>query len=322
MWLLLVVREIKILRTWPKPQPARVIARPNVLDPWIKSVYPRRFHGEHGEEPSNYVRSEHRYKYTYGEQLTGEQLDELVVDAAFDLEFRARRVFASHQFRGILQGKNTLVWDAQSGTAIEKLLSDHQPGPEARRHLDRALAWWATALDHGMGVYEWDRPGYDDVTNTFRGLLRFARAEVAIDPRKHGVEQVVVEKHVDAFHPPAPVGPFSRMALGLVAVVTLHVVLSRGHAPVAEPQAPRTCTEQQQQVEVSARRARTKVPALEPLIKQVLAQVRDGRAQEAFALFKAQRPDDPLALMLEVELLLLTTCEPKPGHKPFVDANN
>jgi hypothetical protein len=40
--------------------------------------------------------------------------------------------------------------------------------------VDRAVGCWRQCLARGVRVMEWDRPGYDEVTRAFQGLLSYA----------------------------------------------------------------------------------------------------------------------------------------------------
>lgn len=321
---LLCRREFRQLRAWPKPRPATTKATSVVKDPWIATLYPRRYRGRGGDNVPVYV-SEHWRRQFRGEDLTPDELDALVVDIAFALELRARRVLSGHQFRGILRGTKTLVWDRDCAVTFKKILSIHRPRAVARPHLDRALAWWSAALGAGMRVFEWDRPGYDEVTAAFVELTDFVGETIVVERADHGVEVETKTVHVPAFVPPPRWGPPLRMGLGFVVwVVTMVVVL--GHQPGSmasgrHAPAPLDCATQLERVVASATRMAKRVPEVRDTLDEILVYARESRAEDALARLQQEALVSPEATLLETQLFLLTTCVER-GHKPSAKATN
>ena len=103
-----VVAELKTLVDPPPSPPPRTITHVRYVDGWIAGRYPERYVGEHRDEPPYHIEPWDRFNR--GEPLTPELRDALVIEAAFGLEFRARRLFAGAQFKGILQGATSVVW--------------------------------------------------------------------------------------------------------------------------------------------------------------------------------------------------------------------
>jgi hypothetical protein len=307
-----VVAEIKQLVDPPPSPPPRTITHVRYVDGWIAGRYPERYVGEHRDEPPYHIEPWDRFNR--GEPLTPEQRDALVIEAAFGLEFRARRLFAGAQFKGILQGTASLVWCRSAGVEIAQLLRAHQPGPEARACLDRALGWWRAALDHGMRIFEWDRPGYDEVTDAFTSLPIFAREEVRVSPVAHGVEVKKTVETRPAPPPPSAIWPLLRLAVLLMIAILVTCTL-REHKPVFGGAAePIDCDVQLRQVLRAAGQLRVEIAddaARVATLDELVAAVRAGDLARARTLWPRQEDRDPEEVMLEAHLLLLELCDTK-----------
>ncbi|MCA9658048.1 MAG: hypothetical protein KC486_06875 [Myxococcales bacterium] len=313
-------------------------------DRWVTDLYPPRYHGLRGDEPGRALDGERWHRLDRGEPLTEAETDALLLDVSFTLEQTARRVFADRQFKGVMRGEGTLVWDSRSAARIGRALRRRPPSPAVREHLDRALAWWQAALDAGLEIYEWDRPGYDRITGAFAGLASFAKERPTIDPEAHGVEVVRVAPPARVRTRPPRVGVPLRTAWGatkiqfvgtvLVTVVALLVVAVKrcGRTPAR----PRSCAEIEASVRSLAARVEEGRPSRAPLLAEVRAQVDAGEAYAAFqrwdAASTAERGARPLAgagaaavgeppevdlhdaheVLLGAELMLLSQCQPRP----------
>ena len=172
-------------------------------DDWIAGCYPRRYCESHRHGEPRLVRP-CEGPYPRGEALSRDELDERVLDAAFELEFRARRVFADMQFKDGIQKRMAVVWTGSAGETIGRRLATHRPDGEVRVHLDRALAWWSAALANGTEVFEKNGTGHDDVTRAFTGFEAFAEAQPAIDTAQHGVLDERWERRYEREDPRAP----------------------------------------------------------------------------------------------------------------------
>jgi len=195
-------------------------------DDWIAACYPRRYWGPHEHGEPRLV-SPCEGPYPRGEALSREDLDERVLDAAFELEFRARRVFADMQFKGGIQKRMAVVWTGSAGENIRRRLTTHRADKEVRVHLDRALAWWSAALAGGMEVFEKNETGHADVTGAFTGFEAFAEAQPAIDTAQHQVLDERWERRYEREDPRAPkarADVAEEMFRVLFTVVTLAVV--------------------------------------------------------------------------------------------------
>jgi len=312
VFVLVVFGEFIDKRNRQKSRPARESIRETILDPWIEACYPPGFGGEHGEHPNP------RYcqvlaKFDRGEKLTPAQVDELVTEIAFDLEFRARRLYAGYAFKGILQGAGTIVWTEDAADSAVNVLANVKPGDQAQKRLDRAIAWWVQARLDGARVFEWDEDGYDEVTPAFDRVARFATdAAPEIDSDAHGVtvrRDVII---VPAFTPPGRWKPALRIAGATVVFVAyawwLQTDFSPSHTPGTDRS--RTCGEQLVKVEEAAKMVLKREPDRAADIQQVLAQARTGERKQALENWKLGGHQAPSATLLEVELFLLTVCKP------------
>ncbi len=177
--------------------------RPIPRDAWIAGCYPQRYWEPHRHGEPRLV-SPCEGPYPRGEALSREELDERVLDAAFELEFRARRVFADMQLKEGIQKRMAVVWTGSVGEQIGRRLATHRPDGEVRVHLDRALAWWSAALAGGMEVFEKNGTGHDDVTRAFTGFEAFAEAQPAIHTAQHGVLDERWERRYEREDPRVP----------------------------------------------------------------------------------------------------------------------
>ena len=152
-------------------------------DPWIAQRYPSKYQVPHGVEPSGC--------YLYGPRAGWNQgsLDRHVLDIAFSFEFHARRVLAGVAFRGVFHDDDVLVWDYAPIRHLDQWLDVGEPGPWVRRRLDEALAIFKHALDQGLRVYQYDRPGYDEVTSSFKNVVCYRNRDV---PMPDGLPGVIV----------------------------------------------------------------------------------------------------------------------------------
>lgn len=307
-----VIAEVVEIVRRPPPRPERRITQVRHVDGWIAGRYPQRFVGEHRDEPM--VRSEHWGPFLRGEPTTPEQRDELVIESAFQLEFRARRMFAGAQFKGILQGQTSLVWGRSAGVEIERLLRAHEPGPAARVCLDRALAWWRAAMAQGLRIFEWDRPGYDEVTEAFQGLTKFAREEVPASPAAHGVEVQTTIKTIPAVPSPSAVWPVLRIVvLVLIGVIGTCALLGteRERRGGGAPE-PIGCDETRRDVLRVAGRMQLEIagePERAALLDEVVAAVRAGDDAKAAALWPRVKDQSTESVLIDAHLLLLRYCE-------------
>lgn len=317
---LLIFREVTDMRAHARPAAGpRSVTHRTVRDPWIADLYPADFAGPHEDEPRLHHRRQGSYRGPGS--LSPAACDDLVIEHAFQLEFRARRMFAGAQFRGILRGDTSIVWAASPAHQLRTLLADHTPGPAAREHLDRALSWWLAALAAGMRVFEWDRPGYDEVTQEFRGLDALATRILPIDPRAHGVEVRSTTHLVDPPPPPDHGWAVIRIFFLVVIAIFITAVVCAHECPRGANTPPPTCAEHHAKLDarVAELLARGHTsdpePALTPAqlaaLQQVQAALAAGHPNTAHALWDAARDDQPGAALLAVELFLYALC-PQP----------
>lgn len=307
-----VAAEVKTLVHPPPPAPPRTITHVRYVDGWIAGRYPQKYVVEHRDEPTYHIEPWDRFNR--GEPLTPEQRDALVIEAAFGLEFRAHRLFAGAQFKGILQGATSVVWCRSAGVEIAQLLRAHQPGPEARVCLDRALGWWRAALDHGMRIFEWDRPGYDEVTDAFTSLPVFAREEVRVSPAAHGVEVMRTVETRPAPPPPSMFWPALRIAV-LLAIAALVTCTLRDSEPAfGGPVEPIDCDVQLRQVLRAAAELRVEIAddaARVATLDELVTAVRAGDMARARAVWPRGKDRGHEEVMLDSHLLLLELCDKK-----------
>lgn len=292
----------------------REVERSAIDDRWT-ALYPPRYRRAYQGEPDRPIEVfTRRAALARGEALPPADLDDLIVDAAFDLEFRARRVFAGQQFRGLLRGRHTIVWGGSDGDELLALLRRHRPGPEARAHLDRALAWWSAARRAGARIYEWDEDGYDDVTARFEGLEALAESVVTIDPEDHGV---VVRTWTETHRPLADPFPWHRLlrALALIIAITALLLRRHGSAITAGGDPPPTCADHQATARERAARLAHRRPELGPRLDPVLAALDAGDPARAGAIWQPVG-DDPEERLLGAQLFIASACaapRPAPG---------
>ena len=299
--------------------PEREIQRSAIDDRWT-ALYPPRYRRTYQGEPDRPIEAfTRRAAFARGEALAPVDLDDLIVDAAFDLEFRARRVLADQQFRGILRGRHTIVWSGSDGDELLALLRRHRPGPEARAHLDRALAWWSAARRAGARVFEWDEDGYDEVTSRFDGLEGFAESAAPIDPEDHGV---LVRTWTETQRPAAPPFPWHRLCRALAVAIGILVLLllrDRGSADTpARGGDPPTCAEHQATARGRAARLAHRRPDLRPRLDPVLAALDAGDPARAEEIWR-DHGDDPEERLLGAQLFIASSCaapRPAPGSSP------
>lgn len=305
---LIVVQIARIVgREEPKP---RTVQRERITDSWISNLYPNFYVGEHRDEPTPRLFHLPWDRFHRHEALTDAERDALVVDVAFDLEFRARRVLADRQFKGILRGRATVVWGRDRARDLEALLAVHRPGADAQAHLDRALAWWAAARAIGMRIYEWDEDGYDSVDDAFAGLPRHAKAKVDVDPAAHGVVVTPYEVELVPDPLPFPTAEVVRIALLIAAMIAASFVLPRSTA--SSRSTPRLDCDQQ--IEIVRRAAgREEDPERAALVAAVLADVDAGAYQRAHERWRDAPGTPSPGSMLEIHLFVLTTCPARPA---------
>lgn len=297
-----------------QPRRERTITHNRYIDGWIVGRYPQRYVREYNDEAG--PKDERWYPFLRGEPTTAAVRDALVIDGAFQLEFRARRMFAGAQFKGILEGRLSLVWARDPAIELRQLLDAHEPGPEARACLDRALGWWRTALARGMRIFEWDRPGYDEVTTAFQDLASLAREVVSVDPAAHGVEIETKTRTIPAQVLGRPYWPILRIiGLLLIALVCTCAVLSldgdsRRDAPVRAHE-PLNCGEQRAKVLRASEVLSGELPPgseLAAALAEAVAAVQAGDSAAAFASWNHVHDDRPASILLNADLLLLRYC--------------
>ena len=300
-----LVIVIQAARIFGREQPSsRMIRREEVVDGWIEGLYPAMYVRTHGAEPESMVFHVKWAEWRRGEALTDAELDELVVDLAFSLEFRARRVFAGRQFKGILRGRMTVVWGRDGGDKLHTLLRRHRPGPAAQAHLDRALGWWEAARKAGMLLLEWDEDGYDDISDAFAGIAAHAKTTPAIDVAEHGVTVRQFEVQYD--DPPLPFPTQEALTIVAALAVMLVVGVLGPRSQSTTGSAPLDCDDQVQRVRRAAERERG--PATAATIDEVLAAVDAGDYPGAHARWTAAPGGPPEGSLLGVQLFLLSTC--------------
>lgn len=306
--LLVSVEVLEIVRT-PPPRPERTIKHVRQIDAWIAGRYPQRFVGEHRDEPT--IRSDHWGPFLRGEPTTPEQRDELVIDCAFALEFRARRLFAGAQFKGILQGATSVVWSRSAAGDLKRLLAAHEPGPAARACLDRALGWWRAAIDRGMRIFEWDRPGYDEVTEAFLDLPTLAREAVRVDTAAHQVEVRTNVETIPAEPSPSRIGAVLRIFVLLACAVAATCALwERGGAQA--PSGPLDCEEKRRDVLRVAGRMRLEIAAdaaRAAVLDEIIAAVQAGDDARATALWPKVKDRSTESVLVDGNLFLLQHCD-------------
>jgi hypothetical protein len=172
--------------------------RPHPLAPW-ELDYP---HREELWEARYPLLKAYRGEAPLPAGETAEQvLARAQISGAYHVEFLARSVMAGQQFTGVQTHKRHVLVD-QSSTAWD-LRQIWDAGPrtlEVQAFVDRAVGCLRQVFAQGVVVLEWDKPGYDDVTRSFKELLVYAS-----DPE---VTPVVLEWDL-VYHgePPLPPDP-------------------------------------------------------------------------------------------------------------------
>lgn len=124
-----------------------------------------------------------------------EALRRAQISAAFVIEKLARDFMAGKQFTGVQTHTRGVVVDqARTARVVADAWSQGPRPPDVQAFVDRAVGCLRQGFEHDLVVLEWDRPGYDDVTRSFRRLLSFAS-----DPHHTPV--------VLTWQPEAPAGP-------------------------------------------------------------------------------------------------------------------
>lgn len=139
------------------------------------------------------------------------------ISAAYQLERIARSFMRGEQCTGILGDKRLRIVDHASTPRDMCRLWDVQPRtPEVQALVDRAVGCWRQCVERGVTVFEYDRPGYDEVTRSFQPLLRYASdpsvtpVVLEWDPEYHGESAISTDEAeaVDEDAPsPPPTGP-------------------------------------------------------------------------------------------------------------------
>lgn len=295
-----VAADLRSMVNRPPPPPVRV-TRHVVRDGWIGGAV----RGADGAAPRL---DEHAQWSVFlrHQPMTPAELDALVIAVAFNLEIRARRFFSGHGFAGARGSPGVTELEPDACMVIQNLLYAHKPGPEARGHLDRALAWFAAALAAGLQVTN----GREAVTEELLRLQRFAVTRPAIDVAEHGVTIETTEEVHEGIARPVEMLRVVRILALTVGVIALFPLLGGPKGP-----GPGSCAERRAStLEYAARlQERTRDPGQLEALPRVIAAVRAGEVAEARALWEPVKGDaatgDPGA-MLGVELFLLEACRP------------
>ncbi len=97
------------------------------------------------------------------------------VSAAYHLERNARAFMAGQQRTGMLGNKRQRIVGSAVMAIHTREIWDVQPrSPEVQALVDRAVGCWRQCVERGIQVFEYDRPGYDEVTTFFVPLLAYA----------------------------------------------------------------------------------------------------------------------------------------------------
>jgi hypothetical protein len=108
------------------------------------------------------------------------------ISAAYHLERISRAFMSGHQVTGLLGDKRRRIVDSSATASYTRQLWNVQPrSPVVQALVDRAVGCWRQCVERDIQVFEYDRPGYDEVTKSFTPLLDYAS-----DPR---VTPVVLE---------------------------------------------------------------------------------------------------------------------------------
>ena len=99
-----------------------------------------------------------------------------------DLELIAERYALGTQHRGIVVGRHHWVSDVEYLQQVDALLARHTPSADAQRALDTGLGRLEQAFNAGMTVAMWEHPGYDDITSSWKVLLRFREESLLLPP--------------------------------------------------------------------------------------------------------------------------------------------
>jgi hypothetical protein len=140
------------------------------------------------------------------------------ISAAYRVECLARAFMRGEQITGMLEEKRLRMVDAASTPRICCRIWDVQPRtPEVQALVDRAVGCWRQCVERGATVFEYDRPGYDEVTTYFQPLLRYASdpsvtpVVLEWDPTYHG-ESVFLRQDPEDGEPPPDTAPASALS--------------------------------------------------------------------------------------------------------------
>jgi len=234
------------------------------------------------------------------------------ISAAYAVEGLAREFMAGRQFTGILLTRRHAVVDnASRARDVRALWSAGAPGTEAQAFIDRAAGCLRQAFDATMHVYQWDRPGYDDITGEFRDLLQFASEGAGTPVLLSFEEERTVPESEARADLAVSSAPASRrwprpqrlpaaavLVCGLLAVRPVAgMFVGRSSPPVAQP----TCPEQAARVHAGLvqRGARG-----DPVARAALERLDAGDLAGADAVLSAAEYPDPVDGLLAVEMFL------------------
>lgn len=110
------------------------------------------------------------------------------VSAAYRVEELVRSWSAGTHHTGVIMSRRALVTNGSWADDVAAIWDAAPRTPDVQRLVDRALVHLSRAFDEGLGCFEWDRPGYDEVTDRFAALFDRATPalRVAIDPPPEG----------------------------------------------------------------------------------------------------------------------------------------
>jgi hypothetical protein len=207
------------------------------LEPW-EYDYPHRLPMWQVEWP---LRPNNRPSSDEGGDWAPEQVYRRAqISAAYQVERLARAFMRGEQITGILAEPRHRMVDAASTPQICcRIWAAQARTPEVQALVDRAVGCWRQCVERGVTVFEYDRPGYDEVTKSFEPLLRYA-SDASVtpvvlewDPTYHGEAALLrcdpetgEPLRAPASPPPAPEeGGRARLVYVIVPVVILVALL-------------------------------------------------------------------------------------------------
>ncbi len=109
---------------------------------------------------------------------TADDVERAQVSAAYRVEELVRAWSGGTHHTGVIMSRRALVTNASWANAVAEIWDAAPRSAATQPVVDRALMHLSRAFDDGLRCFEWDRPGYDEVTRSFTALLsRAARLD-------------------------------------------------------------------------------------------------------------------------------------------------